>query len=268
MRHQRHLRQPQLRAVAIARPVPKTKISTAILLFAITLLCIAMVPISHATVLASLPNASYSAATAVGYDKVVERQLYLKANQAYEDGELYLAQRIWLGLAEQGYGDAAFKIGMLYDRGETVERDPGQAAIWYARAAKSGNVYAQHNLGVAYANGDGVEVNIAMAVEWWLKAAEHGNVDSQYNLGIVYSTGTQGYARDTSQAALWWRRAAIKGDPMAQYNLGALYISGDKNMRNVCEAMHWLEKSASRGVTQATQVLEAIRVQEDSSRCH
>lgn len=264
-----HQRQRQLRAVAISRSVPTPKITRGLMLVVLGWIILAAIPkLSHATVLASLSTVSQSAVAAVGYDKVVERQLYLKANQAYDDGEIYLAQRIWLGLAEQGHGDAAFKIGMLYDRGETVAHDPQQAAKWYARAATSGNVYAQHNLGVAYANGDGVAVNIATAVEWWLKAAEHGNVDSQYNLGIVYSTGTQGFARDTSKAAQWWRRAALNGDAMAQYNLGALYVNGDKNMRNVCEAMHWLEQSASRGITQAHQVLEAIKVQHESSECH
>jgi uncharacterized protein len=264
---QQHQRQP--RVMSFARPVAKVKTGLEIFLLVIALLVFATAAkVSHATTLASLSSVTHSTAAAVGYNKVVERQLYLKANQAYDDGEIYLAQRMWLGLAEQGHGDAAFKVGMLYDRGETVAPDPKQAASWYARAAKSGNVYAQHNLGVAYANGDGVEANIITAVEWWLKAAEHGNVDSQYNLGIVYAMGTQGYARDITKAAQWWRRAALKGDAMAQYNLGALYANGDKNLRNVCEAMHWLQQSASRGVTQANEVLETIKVQQESSRCH
>ena len=265
----RYHRQRPLRAIGIARSLPRTNSFLASMLVLIALLVIATASnLSHASVLASVTGVSNTSVAVIGYDKVVEQQLYLNANQAYDDGEIYLAQRIWLGLAEQGHGDAAFKVGMLYDRGESVAHDPKQAAFWYVRAAKAGNVYAQHNLGVAYANGDGVEVNITKAVEWWLKAAEHGNVDSQYNLGIVYAMGTQGYTRDTTKAAQWWRRAAKKGDAMAQYNLGALYANGDKNMRNVCEAMHWLQQSASRGVAQANQVLEAIKIQRESSRCH
>ncbi len=259
--------QPKATSVAKSAAGANQRSGSFLLLLGIILL-IMIVNVSHATVLASLSSITNSVASPVGYDKLVAHKQYLQANHAYDDGDIYLAQRIWLGLAEQGYADAAFKVGMLYDRGETVSHDPAQAATWYIRAAKAGNVYAQHNLGVAYANGDGVEVNIGKAVEWWIQAAEHGNVDSQYNLGIVYAMGTQGYARDTNKAAQWWRRAAQKGDAMAQYNLGALYANGDKNMRNVCEAVHWLQQSASKGVTQASQVLEAIKVQSESRLCH
>lgn len=259
----------QPKAISIAKPAAGTHHRNLLLLAVLGIMLLTLfVNTSHATVLANLSGITNTAASPVGYDKLVIHKQYLQANQAYDDGDIYLAQRIWLGLAEQGHADAAFKVGMLYDRGETVTHDPAQAAMWYIRAAKAGNVYAQHNLGVAYANGDGVEVNIGKAVEWWIKAAEHGNVDSQYNLGIVYAMGTQGYARDTSKAAQWWRRAAQKGDAMAQYNLGALYANGDKNMRNVCEAVRWLQQSASKGVAQANQVLEAIKGQRESHVCH
>jgi TPR repeat protein len=222
----------------------------------------------HATLLTNNSEYSQTLVQSAGYARAVERQQYLKANQAYDNGDIYLARRMWYSLAEQGYGDAAFKVGMLYDRGETFPHDASQAAFWYIKAAKAGNIYAQHNLGVAYANGDGVETSIDKAVEWWLKAAAHGNVDSQYNLGIVYSMGTRGYRRDARKAMQWWRRAALNGDAMAQYNLGALYANGDTQMRNVCEAVHWLQQSASRGVTQANLVLEAIKGHREASHCH
>lgn len=204
----------------------------------------------------------------LGYANVTLKQEYLTANNAYDEGDVYLAFRLWSGLAQQGNADAAFKVGMMYDRGEVVEHDASQAAHWYQQAAVAGHPYAQHNLGVAYANGDGVEINISKAMGWWLQAAEHGNVDSQYNLGIIYAMGSYGIHRDTAKALKWWRRAAQKGDAMAQFNLGTLYANGDKTVRNVCEAMHWLEQSAASGVSQASHALAEIRSQRDSHTCH
>ncbi|MBI3563504.1 MAG: sel1 repeat family protein [Gammaproteobacteria bacterium] len=203
----------------------------------------------------------------IGYSLANSRDAYQNANHAYDEGEVYLAFRLWSALAEQGHADAAFKLGMLYDRGEVVEHDASRAAYWYKQAAQSGNALAQHNLGVAYANGDGVEINMEAAMEWWIKAAQQGNVDSQYNLGIVYAMGSHGYQRDTIKAAQWWRRAANKGDAMAQYNLGALYANGDKAVRDVCEALHWLSQSAAHGIPQATQVLEAVKSQREAGTC-
>lgn len=217
------------------------------------------VTIAHASVSAPIES--------VGYARPLAQLQYSQANAAYDDGDRHLAHRLWLALAQQGHSDAAFKVGMLYDRGEVVEHDPSRAAYWYNQAARAGNMYAQHNLGVAYANGDGVDIDIATALNWWHRAAAQGNVDSQYNLGIVYATGTHGIKRDTEKAAKWWRQAARKGDAMAQYNLGALYANGDNGVNSVCEAVHWLKQSVAGGVEQAGYVLEALASQNDAKKC-
>ncbi len=189
------------------------------------------------------------------------------AEEAFDDDEPHMARRIWVALAEQGQPDAAYKLGMVYDSGIGVERDPARAAYWYRRAAEDGHLHAQHNLAVAYANGDGVELNFNKALNWWKRSAAAGNADSQYNLGIVYAMGVHGVKRNIDMAKKWWRKAAIKGDAMAQYNLGTIYVNGEDEVTSYCEAMRWWEKSAEKGVQQASWALEVIKSRRDYQSC-
>lgn len=55
--------------------------------------------------------------------------------------------------------------------------------------ANQGNALAQYNLGVMYYKGEGVQKNNAKAVEWFKQAAKQGHTKSQYNLDVMYSNG-------------------------------------------------------------------------------
>lgn len=57
------------------------------------------------------------------------------------------------------------------------------------RLANQGNAFAQYNLGVMYYKGEGVQKNNANAVEWFKQAAKQGHTKSQYNLEVMYSNG-------------------------------------------------------------------------------
>ena len=203
----------------------------------------------------------------VGYQQPHILNLADIAKDAYQNDHYHLARRLWSALAEEGDADAAFRLGMLYDTGVSVERDPVEAASWYQRAAVAGNLEAQHNLAVAYANGEGVEMDIKKALHWWKHAAQRGNADSQYNLGIVYAMGVHGVKRSIDDAKKWWRKAAIKGDPMAQYNLGTIYANGEGHVKSYCEATRWWEKSARRGIEQASWALQIIKQRDDYKAC-
>ena len=62
---------------------------------------------------------------------------------------------------------------------------PEQIAAW-KELAENGFFQAQFNLGLAYYLGDGVPQDKKEAVKWWRKAAEQGYVDAQYNLGGAF----------------------------------------------------------------------------------
>lgn len=145
--------------------------------------------------------------------------------------------------ADQGYSDAQFRLGSLYEHGYGVNRDIDQARIWYQKAADQGNAAAKDALqqlqpqqnsslsptpsptpqeqsltpaednerGDNYFYGRGVEQDYAKAMEWYRKAAERGSRDAQYNIGVLYRDGL-GVPRDTGQARIWFQQAADRGD--------------------------------------------------------
>ncbi len=75
-----------------------------------------------------------------------------------------------LRLAEEGDMAAQFEMGMAYDCGTGVEKDPAKALDWYRKAAAQGKGYAMIQIAHHYEAGSGVEKNIATAAEWFKKA--------------------------------------------------------------------------------------------------
>ncbi len=76
-----------------------------------------------------------------------------------------------------------------------------------------GNAAAAFRLAIMYFRGDGVAQESATAVKWLRKAAELGSVVAQGNLGWMYREGGDGVAKDTAEALKWFRMSADKGSP-------------------------------------------------------
>ena len=76
--------------------------------------------------------------------------------------------------AEQGYGEAQYNLGLMYDNGEGVEINKQEAIKWYKKSAKKGIAQAQYDLAVTYYNGDGIKQDIGEAIYWFQKAAKQG----------------------------------------------------------------------------------------------
>jgi localization factor PodJL len=126
-----------------------------------------------------------------------------------------LAAQWFLRAARQNVALAAYRLGLIYEKGIGEPRDLKSAMDWYRQAALAGNVRAMHNLAVLSAQGganDGPDY--ATAASWFQKAAQYGVRDSQYNLAILYARGL-GIERNLGQAYKWFAVAAAQGDPDA-----------------------------------------------------
>src|SRR5260370_34849619 len=91
--------------------------------------------------------------------------------------------------------------------------NPGSAHVNIARLtqqANDGNGDAQFRLGLAYEHGLGVEKSIGYAIAWYQKAADLGVPGAENNLAHLYETGPEGF-RDLPQAGKWYTRAALNG---------------------------------------------------------
>lgn len=84
--------------------------------------------------------------------------------------------------AEEGYAEAQYYLGMMYDDGKGVERDATLAAEWYRRAAEHGIAAAQSNLGAMYETGDGVQTDYIQAEKWYRLAAKQGDEEARRRL--------------------------------------------------------------------------------------
>jgi len=78
-------------------------------------------------------------------------------------------------LAEQGCAPAQANLGLLYFKGQGVERNSAQAAEWYRRAAQNGSATGQFNLAQLYAQGQGVPLDWTQATSWMEAAAKQGH---------------------------------------------------------------------------------------------
>src|SRR5260370_20522650 len=84
----------------------------------------------------------------------------------------------WYELAaKQGLSDAQVNLGILYDKGLGVKKDPLQAAKWYALAAALGDPAGEFDIGLCYLNSDGVAKNREVGVHWCTKYMKHEDKD-------------------------------------------------------------------------------------------
>ena len=92
------------------------------------------------------------------------------------------------------------------------EVDPRQET---RQKAENGDAKAQFELGTMYK----LEKEYGQAVIWFRKAAERGHADAQYHLGYMYDNG-QGVPEDGGEANIWFQKAAAKGQADAKIRLG------------------------------------------------
>lgn len=177
-------------------------------------------------------------------------QGFADGKAAYEAKDYQTALKILKPLAEQGDSQAQVTLGVMYDYGQGVDRDPEEAMKWYIKAAKQGIPVVQHDVGVKYFQGMGVQQSYEKAAYWWEQSANAGLADSQFNLGLMYYRGL-GLKKDYNKARELFQKAAEQGHSHAQYSLAVMNAFGQGMEKNYVEALKWFRKSADQGVPQA-----------------
>jgi TPR repeat protein len=177
-------------------------------------------------------------------------QSYAAGKQAYINGDYQRAYDILSPLAADGNADAQKMLGIMYDYGQGVKKDPKKALDWYLKAASQNQPAAQLVVGTKYFRGDGTRQDYAEAAKWWEMAATGGQIEAQFNLGLMYYRGL-GVTRDDGKAAELFRAAAEQGHAHAQYSLAVMYAFGRGVPKNYQTALKWFSKAAKQGVAQA-----------------
>jgi TPR repeat protein len=181
------------------------------------------------------------------YQRVAAKFVSLEeASIAYQQGDYATALRVFRSRAEQGDAIAQRRLGIMYEKGESVPQNYGEAAKWYRKAADQGDAVAQALLGNNYRTGRGVPQNYGEAVQWYRKAADQGFAQAQTTLGAQYVNG-QGVTRNYGEAVKWFRLAADQDEANGQAQLGVMYEKGKGVPQNYGEAAKWYRKAAGRG---------------------
>ncbi len=157
------------------------------------------------------------------------------------------AARWYEKLAKQGDIRAQTTMGLMYSRGYGVKKDSQAAHRWWNFAAAQNDPGAQYNLGLSFANGDGVAQDYERAVQWYSKAAQRGHIQAQHNLGMLYHEG-KGVERDPLQAYFWLKVAALQGDDVSQESLKAVgkSMTTDQIRQSESQADEWMKKNKKR----------------------
>lgn len=176
---------------------------------------------------------------------------------AFMHGDYATAMQEWWKKAKAGDAEAINNIGVLYNKGLGVDRDPTKAAEWYQRAAEFGYPNAQFNLANLYYSGEGVEKNAKQAAYWYQQAAERGHLGAQYYLGLMYEDG-EGVPQDQMMALKWIVKAADAGNAAAQYEVGRMLVTGDGLQPDAKKGADYALKSAQAGNSKAALLMAQI----------
>jgi TPR repeat protein len=112
--------------------------------------------------------------------------------------------------AEAEIGDAQHGLGVLYLQGRGVTRNPAEAARWFQRAARNGNLAGEVEHAILLFNGEGVRADEALAAKGFRRAAARGNAIAQNRLARLYASG-RGVPQNKVEAAAWHMAAAAQG---------------------------------------------------------
>ena len=77
-------------------------------------------------------------------------------------------------LANNNDYEAQYNIGLAYEVGIGVKKDPEQAYFWYLKSAEGDFPKAQYSLGLCLALGKGCDQNKTLSKQWIKKAHENG----------------------------------------------------------------------------------------------
>jgi hypothetical protein len=164
--------------------------------------------------------------------------------------------------AEAGQPMALYQLGLMYENGEGVARDPAKAFGYFSQIANDhadaaprgveADIVAQSfvKIGEYYAEGlpdAGIQADAHRSHALIMHAATYfGDADAQYKLGRLYLDPNE-LGVNPLQSARWLSLAARKGHAAAQATLGDLLFNGRKGLTpQPEEGLMWLSVASKR----------------------
>lgn len=159
------------------------------------------------------------------------------------------------GAASAGQPIALWQLGVMYETGSGVEKDPAKAFQYFSRIANENadappssldaDIVAQSfvKIGDYYMHGvpdAGIPEDASRGHTLLMHAASYfGDADAQYRVGMLYLTPDE-LGVNPLQGARWLSLAARKGHTAAQARLGELLWKGEGIEAQPVEGLMWL----------------------------
>ncbi len=148
------------------------------------------------------------------------------------------------------------RVLMELGRAYEFNRQPGEGAKAYRKAANAGSTSAMVGLGALYAEGNGVKRNYGEARKLFRQAADAGDPTGMDNLASMYGAGL-GVPLDLTKAREWYEKAAALNLPEAVFQLALMTQDGDTGPKDDVAAKALFEKAAALGHADALERLGA-----------
>lgn len=191
----------------------------------------------------------------------------------------------WILLAAGGgHAGAMYRLGMMYEEGETLPRNMAESVKWIRAAREAGSGEAANRLALHYAGGltddeggEMIPVDMEMAYTLFHEADAKGaaNINTldwlaylhyeedDFEASVAYARrgmemGSaycinllgnryrkgEGVPRDIAEAVRLYKLAAEQGNGASAYRLAEIYRTGKVGDRNMAEAIAWYRRGA------------------------
>jgi TPR repeat protein len=220
--------------------------------------------------------ATQTPAAAINWTSVPIDELRTKANAEDVPAMEELARRLLQGVdvtkdqqagagwllraAQHGSAQAAFNVGVMYERGFVVERDSTRAVEWYRKAVEANLPMAKHNLALLLRDGKGAPRNGKEAIDLLRSATRQGMAASMFALGDIYERGDV-TAKDPATALAWF---AITAEFERQTNRNGESMLARTALERVQALQRGmlpaeLERAQQIGQSEFKQIVEALQ---------
>lgn len=109
---------------------------------------------------------------------------HIEALKAYRNEDYSLAKKLWINESDNDNDQAMVNLGLLYLKGEGVQKDFALAKDWFEKALKYENASAYYNLALMYQSHIGVEEDLDKALFYFQKAHKLGHANASFRLGV------------------------------------------------------------------------------------
>ena len=184
--------------------------------------------------------------------------LFDQGLSAYRGKQFSQAAELYRKACDGGERKGCHDLGLMYLRGEGMEKDLNRAAGLFKRACDAGGTGGCLDLGLMYLRGEGVPKDLNRAADLYKRACDAGAPPGCTDLGRMYHDG-EGVAKDLNRAADLFKRACDAGGAIGCLDLGTMYRRGEGVPKDRDRAADLFKKACEAGVNRGCEDLAKLK---------